>query len=327
MAGRFVLTQDGGITLSGEAVDKLLGAASGDAALLYIHILSRAGRFDPQDAAAAIHRSEAQVESAMAVLVRLGLAAGEESARREDRPLRRSEEPPALTAGEIDRLIDTDVSFRDLVKAVQSDLGTQLSSEGLRALINIYSCLNLPADVIMALVTYCRGEYRRRYGEGRVPSMRYIEREAYVWEREGIFSWEAAESYVTRLNELRGGERELTAVLGISGRSLSATERRYINSWTQMGFHAEAVAMAYDRTVVKTGRLTWRYMDSILKSWNSKGLHTPDEIISGDAPPKFTKAQPKTEPKTEPDTGAGQVTAQELENMRAAVRRMKGESR
>ena len=320
MSGRFVLTEDGGIRLSGEAVDKLLTASSGDAALLYLHILSRGGRFDREDAMRTLHRSEQQMDDAMAVLTRLGLVTGDAPARE---PLQRPEEPPVRTAREIEEIIESDKSFRQLVTAVQRDLGAQLSSEGLRTLIDIYSYLRLPPDVIMALVTWCREEYSRRYGEGRVPSMRYIEREAYVWEREGIFSWEAAEQYILGLRRMRDGERELTPVLGISGRALSATERRYINAWTRMGFHAEAVAMAYDRTVVKTGRLTWRYMDSILQSWHSKGLHTPDEIAAGDAPPAYRKVEPA------PDRSGGdpgRVTAQELENMRAAIRRMKGES-
>lgn len=322
MAGRFVLTSEGGISVTAEAVTKLLGAASGDAALLYIYILSRGGHFDPSDAAAVIHRSETQVDAAMAVLTRLGLVAGEAPTAGKGTPLQRPQEPPVMTAEEMDQIISSDKDFRGLVKAVQEDLGTQLSSEGLRTLINIYSYLRLPADVIMALVTYCRAEYKRRYGEGRVPSMRWIEREAYVWEREGIFSWEAAEDYVTRQSALKAGERELGKVLNIYGRALTATERKYINAWTGMGFHADAVAMAYDRTVLNTGRLTWRYMDSILQSWHSRGLHTPDEIVSGDPAPKFEKPRPQ---KAREERPAGQVTTQELENMRAAIRRMKGE--
>lgn len=324
MAGRFVLTNDSAISLTADAVNRLLGAASGDAALLYIYILSRGGHFDPADAAASVHRSEQQVDAAMAVLTRLGLVTGDTAAAGPGASLERPQEPPSVTAEEMDALLDTDSEFRELVRAVQSDLGTQLSSEGLRTLINIYSYLRLPADVIMALVTYCRGEYKRRYGEGRVPSMRFIEREAYVWEREGIFSWEAAEAYVTRQSGLKAGERELMPVLGISGRALSATERRYIDAWIEMGFHAEAVALAFDRTVLNTGRLTWRYMDSILRSWHGKGLHTPDEIVSGDPAPKFEKVRPGRPRSEKP---ANQVTTQELENMRAAIRRMKGENR
>ena len=49
-----------------------------------------------------------------------------------------------------------------------------------------------------------------------------------------------------------------------------------------MGFDAEALALAYDRTVLKTGRLQWKYMDSIVRSWHGKGLHSLREIREGD---------------------------------------------
>jgi DNA replication protein DnaD len=59
-----------------------------------------------------------------------------------------------------------------------------------------------------------------------------------------------------------------------------------------MGFSPEAVSIAYDRTVLKTGALKWPYLNSILKSWHQKGLHTPEEIETGDgssaAPPRRT---------------------------------------
>ena len=43
--------------------------------------------------------------------------------------------------------MDSDREFRELVRAVQNDLGAQLSSEGLRTLVNIYSYLRLQASI------------------------------------------------------------------------------------------------------------------------------------------------------------------------------------
>lgn len=46
----------------------------------------------------------------------------------------------------------------------------------------------------------------------------------------------------------------------------------------------ESIALAYDRTVTNTGSLKWNYMDSIIRSWHEKGLHSPEEIELRDAP-------------------------------------------
>jgi DNA replication protein DnaD len=60
------------------------------------------------------------------------------------------------------------------------------------------------------------------------------------------------------------------------------SEQRYLDGWLELGFGPEALAIAYDRTVLRTGKLTWKYMDTILKSWSDRQLFTPEEIEAGD---------------------------------------------
>lgn len=320
MAGEFVLTGDGSVTMSADAARRLLGAGSGDAALLYLHILTSGGLYDPGAAASAIHRSESQVEAAFQLLQRLGL-----TERRTSAPaLRTAEELPQYSPRDIERELENGETFKQLVDDVQRSLGTRLSAEGLMILFGIYDSLRLPPDVILELVTHCCGEFERRYGPGRRPSMRYIEKAAFTWEREGVFSLDASADYIRRQEELRAGESALARVLGITGRSLTATERKYLDAWTALGFGPEAVELAYERTVTNTGKLAWRYMDSILRSWHAKNLHTPQEIASGDTPPQY--AAPARRQKDTGRSAPGQVTAGELENMRATLRKIKGES-
>ncbi len=318
MSGQFVLPTQERITIEGEAARRLMGSGSGDAALLYIYILSRGGRYDGEDAAAVTHRSVDQLDAALDVLCRLGLVTLSKGEKKAEEKLERPEELPRYTPQDIDRELQNGQEFKFLVGEVQKSLGSQLSSEGLMTLFGIYDYLRLPPEVILTLVNYCVAEQSSR-GQGRRPSMRYIEKTAYAWEREGIFSLEAAEDLIKRQTAYKASERELAPILGLTGRALSTTERKYINAWTDMGFDTGAIAEAYDRTVTKTGRLTWRYMDTILRSWHSKGLHTLQEIEKGDAPPKFQKPG---RPTRAPAAGA---TAGELEQMRETLRKIKGE--
>ena len=57
-----------------------------------------------------------------------------------------------------------------------------------------------------------------------------------------------------------------------------SAEEKYIRSWLEMGFDAGAIGVAYERTVLKTGGMSWPYMNSILKSWHEKGLHSEEEV-------------------------------------------------
>ena len=51
------------------------------------------------------------------------------------------------------------------------------------------------------------------------------------------------------------------------------------------------IAMAYERTCLNTGGLNWAYMNKILQRWHSQGLHTAEEIRSGDQKPNSNNGQ------------------------------------
>ena len=192
--GKFVLPGSESVSMSGDAARRLIGCGSGDAALLYLYILISGGRYDKADAAARIGRSQTQIETAMGVLSRLGLVSLEEEpvTQIKERP----DELPDYTAQDIARELDNGQSFKSLVEEVQKALGKILSSDDLKKLFGIYDYLGLPCEVILQLVIHGREEFRRSRGPGRIPTMRYIEKAAYSWEREGIFSLEAAEGYI-----------------------------------------------------------------------------------------------------------------------------------
>ena len=75
---------------------------------------------------------------------------------------------------------------------------------------------------------------------------------------------------------------KLLEQLQIRGRNLTAGEERYAQQWLDWGFDEEAIAMAYERTCLNTGGLNWAYMNKILQRWHSQGLHTAEEVRSGD---------------------------------------------
>lgn len=313
--GNFVLPAPDSVTMTGEAARRLIGCGSGDAALVYLYILNAGGRFDRADAALRTGRTEQQIDAAMDVLARLGLVnPGAPAAPvKPERP----DEVPQYTTEDIRRELENGASFRTLVDEVQTALGKLLSANDLIRLFGIYDYLGLPPEVILQLVYHCREETARRFGPGRLPTMNQIEKTAFIWEREGLFSLDAAEAYLKRVSERNGRAIAYAEAMGIYGRQLSATESRYIESWADLGFAPEAVAIAYDRTVVKTGKLTWRYMNSILTSWHQKGLHTPQEINEKDpfgAPAKGQSA---------PAPAAGETV--DMKRMRDTLRRIKGE--
>ena len=143
----------------------------------------------------------------------------------------------------------------------------------------------------MELLHHCAEECRLKYGPGRVPTMKQIEKEAYVWANREILTFEQAEEYIRARAKLRDATDSLRRAFGIHDRPLSPTERKYIEGWLEQGFTQEALELAYDKTVTNTGQLKWSYMNKIVLSWQEKGLHSPEEIAQGDTPKRQAPAR------------------------------------
>ena len=263
------------ITILQSDVRKLLSAASGDAALLYIYLSSG----NPAaNAAEELRMPESRLSCAAATLRQLGLWSEDKISHIAPG------ERPAYSEHDVMDAMEQDNSFRGLYGEVQRLLGRSLNTEELKILLGFVRYLGLPSDVIAVLVCYCKDRARQR-GSLRNPSLRTIEKEAYAWAERGIDTMEEAAAFIQTQNVRNSRLHRLMQTLQIRGRSLTAAEERFAISWLDMGFADDVVAMAYERTCLNTGGLNWAYMNKILQRWHEQGLHTAEEVRSGDRKP------------------------------------------
>ena len=291
--------------------DKLIAAHDGNVALLYIW-MCRCGSFNAERAARELCLTLSEVNSAYEKLCRLELFEGKTTVR-EPLPLP-AEELPQYTSEDIIRRSETDSGFRAVLNEAQRKLGRVLSTSDIKTLFGIYDFLALPPDVIFMLLTYCIDSFKAKYGSGRLPSMRSIEKEAYSWANKEILTLELAEEYIKNAAERRSKLGEVKSALGITGRQLTATEAKYVNSWLDMGFDCGTLAVAYDRTVTNTGALKWGYMNKIVTSWHEKGLHSIEDVEQNDTRPSAVKPANRHSDK---------VTNDELERLRSIYKKVK----
>ena len=271
------------VNLDNGDVRRLLGAASGDAALLYIYI--RSGN-EPAGAEEALHLTEGRYACAAATLRQLGL--WPEEKRISIAPGER----PNYSERDVVQAMDTEPSFRSLYGEIQRRLGKPLNTEELKILLGFVRYLGLPEDVICVLVSYCQ-ERARRKGSVRNPSLRTIEKEAYAWAEQGIDTMEEAAAFIHGQNVYHSRLSGLCRLLQIRGRTLTAAEEKYAKAWLDMGVEDELITMAYERTCLNTGGLSWAYMNKILTRWHEAGFRTGDDVRAGDrkAPPKGASGQ------------------------------------
>lgn len=267
------------LTVPAEHADTLLSLGDGDAALLYLYILRSGGSLDTARAAADLKRTPAAIQVAALALDRAGLFAGGEA------PLPPPEALPEYTARDIVERSSGDPAFKALISECQRVMGHSLSGADLKTLFGIYDRLGLGGEVIMLLINHCAERLKKRYGEGRLPTMHAVEKEAFRWVNREIVTIQQAEKYIAEADRREQEEAKALRLLGITDRAPTASERKYLDSWLEMGFGCDALALALDRTVLSTGKLSWAYMNRILLNWQEKGLYTPEEIEKGDTRP------------------------------------------
>lgn len=266
------------LTLAVSDLNRLLSAHDGDMALLYLHAL-RAGGFDAESAATTLCRTLQEVEAAAEKLRRMGLLPGAQP--EPARILPPADELPSYTSADLVRFSQEDPQLQGIFAEAENIYGRKLSSPEMSKLAGIYKHLGMSGETVALLLHYCSERAAERR-PGSVPSPLSVEKEAFDWARREILTHEQAEDYIRFRREQREKTAQVKETLNIRGRELSKTEREYVERWLEMGFGPEAVAIAYDRTLVKIGRLHWSYMNKIIESWHAKKLHSPAEIESGD---------------------------------------------
>ena len=271
-------------SLPSDAVERLLAAANGDAALLYLHFA--AGR-PLENAREALRMSEARYDLACATLQQLGLWP-QEPQRHLD-----ASQAPVYTEQDVIRETHTSREFEAITGETQRRLGRVLSNEELKILLSIYRYLGLPPEVISILINYCiqRGKGR---GQTRMPSIRNIEKEAYRWADLGIDTMEEAAVYMQSQLQVQANVGKIQHMFGIEGRKLTPGEEKLISTWLSWVFGEREIQKAYEKTCMNTGGLKWPYLNSILKSWHEQGLLTLEKIEAGDRmPEKAARSQAK----------------------------------
>ena len=289
MPNVLVHTADESVTLSAQAVRRLLEKGDGDAALLYLALLRHHGTVAPRSLAGELRWERSRIEAAEETLRVLGLIAPAEAVPEP------ADERPDYQQADIAQRLESSGEFRGLVAEVERRLGKKLTTPDVGVLLGLTDYLGLPTDVVYLLVCHCAERVQLRYGEGRRPTLRQIEKEGYAWARMGIDTQKAAAEYLKKYAERQGALPKYMQALRLGDRLPVASEEKYLTAWQEMGFPPETVALAYDKTVLKCHELKWPYCNGILKRWHEAGLHTVEEVERGDRP------APKREQKQDSD--------------------------
>ena len=119
--------------------------------------------------------------------------------------------------------------------------------------------------------------------------MRYIEKIAYSWADNGITTPDLANKFVKNSNKEQSILSTYKKNFRISGREFTQTEEKMLLSWiNDYKADEELIMRAYDCAVMNTGKVSFRYMDSIIKNEiESKNVKNGQKLSSNIEKSKF----------------------------------------
>ena len=190
--------------------------------------------------------------------------------------------PPEVkpTMKEVERLQKEDADVAFVLTEAERILGTSFTCADTMTLTWLVTWAGVSAEVLITVVEYCSSEGKK--------SMRYIQKTALEWLDAGIDTIEKAEERLRVLKEAKSWEGEVKRQLGIYGRNLVTKEKEFCEDWHRLGISPELIHAAYENSIMKTGKLSFPYINKILVSWKQKGISTPEEAAAENKakPPK-----------------------------------------
>ncbi len=276
-------------------VDRHLGSADGVQLKVLLYCLRHAGEpLEEEKAAAAAGCTAQGVRDALNYWCGAGVLAqgpefGPGEAAAPEKPEEKAEEKPKKVApsrsipktsvADVLRRKKESEEVRFLLSQAESCLKKMLSSAEITTLVGLYDWAGMRVEVILMVLEYCASIGKT--------NMRYIERTALDWANNGIDTHEKAEEYIKKITEQGQRESLVKAAFGIYDRNLIDKEREYISAWFQdYGFSIPMIKLAYERTVERTGKLSFPYVNSILRSWYEKGVTSPKQAMEERRPPE-----------------------------------------
>ena len=105
----------------------------------------------------------------------------------------------------------------------------------------------------------------------------YMKTAALDWYESGIDTIGKAEERIRALKQRFTLESKLRVKFGLNS-AFSPKQKEIIKSWAEMELPESLIDAAYDATLNGAGKLSFPYMDSILRKWHEQGITDPSQL-------------------------------------------------
>ncbi|MCQ2471262.1 MAG: DnaD domain protein [Clostridia bacterium] len=160
--------------------------------------------------------------------------------------------------------------MEEFFNEIQKILGKTLGYDGQSAFVMMHDSYGLPFEVIFMLVSYCV--------ETGKPAYKYMSKLAQSWGEKEIDTIEKADKAISDMKTCSRVWGEFTRFTGIQNPKPTSKQEEFLLRWTDdYKFTVEMICLAYEIMADNCTRVSFSYMDAVLKSWYEKGIMTPEQ--------------------------------------------------
>ncbi|MBQ8140063.1 MAG: DnaD domain protein [Clostridia bacterium] len=185
--------------------------------------------------------------------------------------LERKSELPSYSSSELAELIEKRRISAEFINEAQRVVGKIFNTHEVNILVGMVDYIGFDEESVIILLSYMSKKGKR--------SLRYAEQIAFSLFDEGITDSKALQERLRKMEEYSNVEAKVKSMFGMSGRDLTAKEKKYMHAWIEkMGYGEDVIRLAYDITVDATHEPIPAYANSILEKWYAAGLLTYESV-------------------------------------------------
>lgn len=182
--------------------------------------------------------------------------------------------PSKPSNSEIAQRIDESPEIGHLMVEAQGKIGKTIGYDGQCTLLLLHDHYGLPIEVLFMLIEYCVSVGKTNYS--------YIEAVGKDWGEREIDTLEKAAIQIDSLNNANRLWTEFAKYAGIKNPRPTLKQAEYLRRWKdEWKFSDDMIFRAYDEMATNTGKLSFGYIDKVLKNWNNEGYKTIANVEDG----------------------------------------------
>ena len=163
------------------------------------------------------------------------------------------------------QFVAEDEHLRSMLNTAESSLGKQLTHTEVSCFVSLVKWYGMPCTIVPMLIQYCKS-----IGKS---SISYIESTGIGWTEEEIDTFDKAEQKISALTARRRAWNTVRSALEIPERRATESEMKCSDLWINtQHIDIELIRHAYDKCIQKNGKISFAYMNGIIKRYFEQGI-------------------------------------------------------